>query len=244
MTLVRIIELGRTECDGVACFTDNLARNYIAAKLSVMAPDFYVHRIERISISQSLTDGRVDRASDNSATSHVRAIRYDVGINRSALKMNFSNCFRSLSAIGLLIALTAAPAHAQTRVGEAAVVKNEVLRVAGPSTVQINVGDGLLRDETVRTGVESATRLVMADKDNQVVTDTDPAGTTLGAHLLDLMHDAAFGALVGSFLNVCIYRLPLDKSVVWPASACPHCGRLLSWYENIPVLSWMVLRAR
>ena len=55
---------------------------------------------------------------------------------------------------------------------------------------------------------------------------------------------AAFGALVGSFLNVCIYRLPLDKSVVWPASACPHCGRLLSWYENIPVLSWMVLRAR
>jgi leader peptidase (prepilin peptidase)/N-methyltransferase len=55
---------------------------------------------------------------------------------------------------------------------------------------------------------------------------------------------AAFGALVGSFLNVCIYRLPLDKSVVWPASACPHCGRLLSWYENIPVLSWMVLQAR
>ena len=47
----------------------------------------------------------------------------------------------------------------------------------------------------------------------------------------------AFGALIGSFLNVCIYRLPLDKSVVWPASAYPHCGRLLSWYENIPVLS-------
>jgi leader peptidase (prepilin peptidase)/N-methyltransferase len=55
---------------------------------------------------------------------------------------------------------------------------------------------------------------------------------------------AAFGALFGSFLNVCIYRLPLDKSVVWPASACPHCGRLLAWYENIPVLSWIVLRAR
>jgi leader peptidase (prepilin peptidase) / N-methyltransferase len=55
---------------------------------------------------------------------------------------------------------------------------------------------------------------------------------------------AAFGALVGSFLNVCIYRLPLDKSVVWPASACPHCSRLLSWYENIPIVSWMVLRAR
>jgi leader peptidase (prepilin peptidase)/N-methyltransferase len=55
---------------------------------------------------------------------------------------------------------------------------------------------------------------------------------------------AAFGALFGSFLNVCIYRLPLDKSVVWPASGCPQCGRLLSWYENIPVVSWLVLRGR
>ena len=59
-----------------------------------------------------------------------------------------------------------APAHAQTRVGEAAVVKNEVLRVAGPSTIQIKVGDGLVRDETVRTGIDSATRLVMADSTN------------------------------------------------------------------------------
>ena len=55
---------------------------------------------------------------------------------------------------------------------------------------------------------------------------------------------AAFGAVAGSFLNVCIYRLPLGKSVVWPASACPHCGRLLSWYENIPIVSWAVLRGR
>jgi hypothetical protein len=86
----RIIESDRTECDEAAGFTDNLARNQrrydIAAKLSVMAPDFYVHRIERISIPQSLTDGREGHASDNSATSHTRAIRYDVGINRSALK--------------------------------------------------------------------------------------------------------------------------------------------------------------
>src|SRR5262249_19781046 len=54
----------------------------------------------------------------------------------------------------------------------------------------------------------------------------------------------AFGAVAGSFLNVIIYRLPLGKSVVWPSSACPHCGRELSWYENIPVVSWLVLRAR
>jgi leader peptidase (prepilin peptidase) / N-methyltransferase len=54
----------------------------------------------------------------------------------------------------------------------------------------------------------------------------------------------ALGAIVGSFLNVCIYRLPLGKSIVWPSSACPSCGRELSWYENIPVLSFLVLRAR
>ena len=55
---------------------------------------------------------------------------------------------------------------------------------------------------------------------------------------------AAFGGIIGSFLNVCIYRLPLRKSVVWPASGCPHCGRELSWYENIPVLSFLILRGR
>jgi hypothetical protein len=90
MMPVRIIESGRTENDWAAGFTENLTRHQglddIAAKLSVMAPDFYVHRIERISISQLLTDGRVSRTSDNSATSHASAIRYDVGINRSALK--------------------------------------------------------------------------------------------------------------------------------------------------------------
>jgi hypothetical protein len=69
-------------------------------------------------------------------------------------------------ALGLATGLAASPAHAQTRVGEAAVVQNQVVRVAGPSTTQINVGDGLLRDETVRTGQDSAARLVMADNTN------------------------------------------------------------------------------
>jgi len=55
---------------------------------------------------------------------------------------------------------------------------------------------------------------------------------------------AMFGAVVGSFLNVCVYRLPLGKSVVWPASACPKCRRELLWYENVPVVSWLVLRGR
>ena len=77
--------------------------------------------------------------------------------------MNFRNCFLFLFAIGLL---ATSPVHAQTRVGEAAVVKNEVLRVAASSTSQIKVGDGLVRDEVVRTGLDSATRLVMADSTN------------------------------------------------------------------------------
>ena len=55
---------------------------------------------------------------------------------------------------------------------------------------------------------------------------------------------AIVGAIVGSFLNVCIYRLPLGKSIVWPSSACPHCGRNLAWFENIPVLSYLALWGR
>ena len=55
---------------------------------------------------------------------------------------------------------------------------------------------------------------------------------------------ARFGLVIGSFLNVCIYRLPLDQSIVWPASRCTACGRELSWYENIPVLSYLFLRGR
>jgi len=52
------------------------------------------------------------------------------------------------------------------------------------------------------------------------------------------------GLIVGSFLNVCIYRLPRRESVNWPGSHCTACNRLLSWYENVPVISWLVLRGR
>jgi len=55
---------------------------------------------------------------------------------------------------------------------------------------------------------------------------------------------AAFGAAAGSFLNVCIYRLPIGTSIVWPASACPHCRREIEWFENIPIVSYLVLRGR
>ena len=52
------------------------------------------------------------------------------------------------------------------------------------------------------------------------------------------------GLCVGSFLNVCIYRLPLDKSLAWPASHCPACKRPLMWFENIPVMAWLLLGGR
>jgi leader peptidase (prepilin peptidase)/N-methyltransferase len=52
------------------------------------------------------------------------------------------------------------------------------------------------------------------------------------------------GASVGSFLNVCIARWPADESVVRPRSRCPRCGAGIAWYDNIPVISWFVLRAK
>ena len=66
-----------------------------------------------------------------------------------------------------------------------------------------------------------------------------------------MMPDAAaavlvtiFGLAVGSFLNVCICRLPQHESLLWPSSRCPRCRTALKWYDNIPVLSYVVLRGR
>ncbi len=52
-----------------------------------------------------------------------------------------------------------------------------------------------------------------------------------------------FGALVGSFLNVCIYRIPAEKSVVYPGSTC-SCGQPIRWFDNIPILSWFILQGK
>jgi leader peptidase (prepilin peptidase)/N-methyltransferase len=53
-----------------------------------------------------------------------------------------------------------------------------------------------------------------------------------------------FGSLVGSFLNVCIHRLPLGQSVVTPPSHCPHCKYSIPWYLNVPLLTWVWLRGK
>lgn len=80
--------------------------------------------------------------------------------------MNWRHTVFLLLILSASAGLSAGSAQAQARVGEAVVVQNEVLRIAGSASSRINVGDGLLRDEVVRTGLDSATRLVMADNTN------------------------------------------------------------------------------
>jgi leader peptidase (prepilin peptidase) / N-methyltransferase len=50
-----------------------------------------------------------------------------------------------------------------------------------------------------------------------------------------------FGAMVGSFLNVCIFRLPKEESIIWPGSHCPHCKKPIKFYDNMPLISYILL---
>jgi len=61
---------------------------------------------------------------------------------------------------------------------------------------------------------------------------------------MELALALAFGLVIGSFLNVVIFRLPQGLSVNRPRSHCPHCNKLISWYDNVPVLSYLILRGR
>jgi leader peptidase (prepilin peptidase)/N-methyltransferase len=68
----------------------------------------------------------------------------------------------------------------------------------------------------------------------------------MSMEFIDLCELGGFllGLLFGSFLNVCISRLPAHESILKPRSHCPACGRPIRWYDNIPLLSWLILRAR
>ncbi len=60
-------------------------------------------------------------------------------------------------------------------------------------------------------------------------------------HILFLIISGMFGAVVGSFCNVCIYRFPRGESIVKPSSHCPKCQNPIAWYDNIPIISWVLL---
>ena len=66
----------------------------------------------------------------------------------------------------------------------------------------------------------------------------------MSAELIQAVVAGLFGAILGSFLNVVVYRLPRNESVVTPRSRCPKCGAMVAWYDNVPVVSWLVLRGR
>src|SRR6266540_3479472 len=59
-----------------------------------------------------------------------------------------------------------------------------------------------------------------------------------------LVGGGVLGLCLGSFLNVCILRLPHDRSLLTPPSACPRCKHPIAWYDNIPVVSWLLLKGR
>ena len=66
----------------------------------------------------------------------------------------------------------------------------------------------------------------------------------MGVEGVVLVAAGVVGLCLGSFLNVCILRLPHEQSLLWPPSSCPKCGRPIAWWDNIPVVSWVVLMGR
>ena len=64
------------------------------------------------------------------------------------------------------------------------------------------------------------------------------------SYAVDLVFSVLLGLVVGSFLNVCIYRLPRGRSVVNPSSHCPSCKTFLRWFDTVPVIGYMMLRGR
>ena len=67
---------------------------------------------------------------------------------------------------------------------------------------------------------------------------------SISPHIIYSVFAFAFGAVVGSFLNVCICRMPKDESVVLPPSHCTNCDYLIRWYDNVPMVSYLLLKGR
>src|SRR5258708_38490765 len=67
--------------------------------------------------------------------------------------------------------------------------------------------------------------------------------TSFHHHIVELFL-FAFGAAVGSFLNLCIYRPPAGLSLIRPPSRCPECGQGIHWRDNVPILGWLALGGR
>ncbi len=76
------------------------------------------------------------------------------------------------------------------------------------------------------------------------MTTFTPPGLEPRAYLFLTVLIGVWGACIGSFLNVCIYRIPREESIVKPGSHCPHCNKPIPWYLNIPILSYLLLRGR
>ncbi len=134
----------------------------------------------------------------------------------------------SISALCLAAGLAASPVYAQVRVGEAAVVQNEVVRVVGSATSQINVGDGVLRDEIVHTGLDSAARLVMADSTNLSLGPN--ATLKLDRTVFDDEHtyrDIAIGLTTGAFRFVTGHSEKTAYKITTPLATIGVRGTIL-----------------
>ena len=76
------------------------------------------------------------------------------------------------------------------------------------------------------------------------MTNFVPSGLDPRAYGLVTLLVAFWGACFWSFLNVCIYRIPRDESIVKPRSHCPSCAKLIPWHLNLPIISYLMLRGK